>query len=123
MPFELKSNPLENNALFAAPDAQPEKEKPAKQKKAASAAKTAKASAKAAAKKPAAKEDPERSEYLRATFIVRKDLLRRLKDYAYTDRREIKEVINEFLEKALDRAEADYEKRGEQILHARRAGE
>ena len=120
MPFELKSNPLENNALFAAPDAQPEKEKPAKQKKAASAAKS---SAKAAAKKPAVEEDPERSEYLRATFIVRKDLLRRLKDYAYTDRREIKEVINEFLEKALDRAEADYEKRGEQILHARRAGE
>ena len=117
MPFELKSNPLENNALFAAPDAQPEKEKAAKQKKAASAAKTAKASAKAAAKKPAAEEDPERSEYLRATFIVRKDLLRRLKDYAYTDRREIKAVINEILEKSLDEIEAGYAKRGEQLLH------
>ncbi len=49
---------------------------------------------------------------------MRTDLLSRLKDYAYTDRREIKAVINEILEKSLDEIEAAYAKRGEKILHA-----
>lgn len=36
--------------------------------------------------------------WTRATFIVREDLLDKLKDYAYTDRRTLKEVINEMIE-------------------------
>ena len=36
--------------------------------------------------------------YTRATFIVREKLLEKLKDYAYTDRRSLKVIINEILE-------------------------
>lgn len=36
--------------------------------------------------------------WTRATFIVREDLLDKLKDYAYTDRRTLKEIINEMIE-------------------------
>ncbi len=120
MPFEMKSNPLENNALFAAPETLPEKKPVSSKKKPAAAAKKTTPAVKPA-KQEIPAEEPESTEYIRATFIVRKDLLRRLKDYAYTDRREIKEVINEFLEKALDKVEADYEKRGETLLHVRKS--
>lgn len=111
MAFKLQSNPLEQNALFAAPEPeQPKKqEKPKKTGKPAAAAK--------AEKKPAAKPEPVTAEYIRATFIIRTDLLCRLKDYAYTERREIKAVINEILEKSLDEIEAGYTKRGENLLH------
>lgn len=113
MPFKLQSNPLENNALFAAP----ETEQPQKQEKPKKSGKAAAQSAKTEKKQPVKPEQiPE--EYIRATFIVRTDLLSRLKDYAYTDRREIKAVINEILEKSLDEIEAAYAKRGEKILHA-----
>ena len=117
MAFVLQSNPLENNALFAAPEPeQPQKpEKPKKSAKTAAEDKPAKAQKKAAAKQSP---EPIPEEYIRATFIVRKDLLSRLKDYAYTDRREIKAVINEILEKSLNEIEAGYAKRGEKILHA-----
>lgn len=37
-------------------------------------------------------------EWTRATFIVKVDLLEKLKDYAYTDRKSLKDVINEMLE-------------------------
>jgi hypothetical protein len=36
--------------------------------------------------------------YVRATFIIRKDLLKKLKDWAYVDRKQIKETVNEALE-------------------------
>ncbi|HZK83361.1 MAG TPA: hypothetical protein VFC58_01525 [Desulfosporosinus sp.] len=36
--------------------------------------------------------------WTRATFILREDLLKRLKDYSYTDRRSLKEIINEMIE-------------------------
>lgn len=37
-------------------------------------------------------------EWTRATFIVKVDLLEKLKDYSYTDRRSLKDIINEMLE-------------------------
>ncbi len=37
-------------------------------------------------------------DYTRATFIVRRDLLDQLKDYAYTERLSLKDAINEALE-------------------------
>ena len=113
MAFKLQSNPLENNALFSAPEQPKKQEKSKRSGKEAAAEKPAKTD-----KKAAAKPEPIPEEYIRATFIVRKDLLSRLKDYAYTDRREIKAVINEILEKSLDEIEAGYAKRGEKILHA-----
>jgi len=40
--------------------------------------------------------------YTRATFIVREDLLKMLKDCAYTERRSLKDMVNEMLEIYLD---------------------
>ena len=121
MAFKLESNPLENNPLFA-PAEQPKTEienkpsgKPAKPRK-------AKSGQSIPAKKNASQNGGERvsrdtdAEYIRATFIVRKDLLKELKDYAYTERREIKEVINEILEKALDEVEAQYAADGRKMI-------
>ena len=39
--------------------------------------------------------------WTRATFILREDLLKRLKDYSYTDRRSLKEIMNEMIENYL----------------------
>lgn len=36
--------------------------------------------------------------WTRATFIMREDLLKKLKDYAYTERETIRDVINEAVE-------------------------
>lgn len=36
--------------------------------------------------------------WTRATFIIREDRLKKLKDYAYTDRRTLKEIVNEMLD-------------------------
>lgn len=35
--------------------------------------------------------------WTRATFIVKEDLLKKLKDYSYTDRRSLKEIVNEMI--------------------------
>jgi len=43
-----------------------------------------------------------RDGYTRATFIVREDLLKKLKDYAYTERETLKDVINYMIEQFLD---------------------
>jgi hypothetical protein len=39
--------------------------------------------------------------YVRATFIVKKSLLETFKDYAYTERKNLKQLINEVLESFL----------------------
>ena len=116
MAFKLESNPLENNALFApAQPAVPAKpaEKPAKRAKKSPAKDTAKQT-----EAPQRTAEPIQSDapYIRATFIVRQDLLKHLKDYAYTERREIKDVINEILEDSLERIAADYKKKGKTLL-------
>jgi len=35
--------------------------------------------------------------FTRATFIVREDLLKKLKDYAYTERETLKDVVNKMI--------------------------
>lgn len=40
--------------------------------------------------------------FTRATFIVREDLLKKLKDYAYTERKTLKDTVNEMIERFLD---------------------
>ena len=146
MAYQLKSNPLDNNPLFAgsgepqqggqaAEQEQSPKKKPrgtsgkqAKQaKKQAAKSQSAKGESaeKKAAEQPAEKAVPaekngsdeaDRDAYTRATFIVRRDLLRRLKDIAFTERREIKEVVNEILEDAIERIDAEYKKDGRSML-------
>ena len=141
MAFQLKSNPLDNNPLFStqpqpepAPTAsaeqneQPEQpEQPAKPRKSAknsakkpSGSRGGKTTNPAASAKPAPQpmqeSSPDAEAYTRATFIVRRDLLRLLKDYAYTERREIKEVINEILAEALAKIEADYAADGRKLI-------
>lgn len=43
-----------------------------------------------------------REGYTRATFIVREDLLEKLKDYAYTERETLKDVVNKMIAEFLD---------------------
>ena len=136
MAYQLKTNPLDNNPLFstqpepapAAPAEQNEQpEQPAKPRKSAkksakkpSGSRGGKTTTPAASAKPAPQpmqeSSPDAEAYTRATFIVRRDLLRLLKDYAYTERREIKEVINEILAEALAKIEADYAADGRKLI-------
>ena len=140
MAFQLKTNPLDNNPLFSTqPQPQPEPqpaapaeqneqpEQPAKPRKSAkksakkpSGSRGGKTTNPAASAKPAPQQmqesSPDAEAYTRATFIVRRDLLRLLKDYAYTERREIKEVINEILAEALAKIESDYAADGRKLI-------
>jgi len=43
-----------------------------------------------------------RDGYTRATFIVREDLLKKLKDYAYTERETLKDVVNKMIAQFLE---------------------
>lgn len=43
-----------------------------------------------------------RDGFTRATFIVREDLLKKLKDYAYTERETLKDVVNKMIAQFLD---------------------
>ena len=45
--------------------------------------------------------NPEYDAFTRMTFIVRKDLLEKLRDYAYTERIDIKDAINQALDSFL----------------------
>lgn len=56
------------------------------------------------------------AEYTRATFIVQVDLLEKFKNYAYTERLSMKEAINKVLKEALEREEKKLSKNGEAIL-------
>lgn len=129
MAFKLEQNPLDSNPLFAGTQqGSTAKSKNAeKPQKKAAADKPKTEPVKAEKKKPAAAavqtaktaktaKTAEPAEYQRATFIVRRDLLDMLKDYAYTERREIKDVVNELLEKGLGEITAKYEKDGRSFL-------
>lgn len=106
MAFHLDRNPLEQNPLFSA--APPESAENALQGR--SDAKVEKNTSKPVS--PRKSQSGGSEDYQRATFIVRRDLLTRLKDYAYTERRELKEIINEILEAALDDIAEEYRKDG-----------
>lgn len=126
MAFQLEQNPLDSNPLFAGTQqGSTAKSKNAeKPQKKAAADKPKSEPVKTEKKKPAAAavqtaktaKTTEPAEYQRATFIVRRDLLDMLKDYAYTERREIKDVVNELLEKGLGEITAKYEKDGRSFL-------
>jgi len=55
-------------------------------------------------------------EYTRATFIMRVDLLEKLKNYAYTERLTMKEAANKLLGEALEREEKRLAKDGVEII-------
>ena len=128
MPFEMKSNPLENNALFAGtsepqPKAEPKKKtrtkkksEPETKKQAPEIQNAVQTDTVSEAKNPSHAKEKNDDLYTRATFIVRRDLLKQLKDYAYTERREIKDVINEILEQSLAEISAEYDKKGITLL-------
>lgn len=123
MAFQLEQNPLDSNPLFAgtqqgsaakSKNAEKPQKKAAADKPKSEPVKTEKKKPAAAAVQTAKTAEP--AEYQRATFIVRRDLLDMLKDYAYTERREIKDVVNELLEKGLGEITAKYEKDGRSFL-------
>ena len=55
-------------------------------------------------------------EYTRATFIMRVDLVEKLKNYAYTERLSMKEAVNKIIGEALEREEKRLKKDGAEIL-------
>jgi len=55
-------------------------------------------------------------EYTRATFIMRVDLVEKLKNYAYTERLSMKEAVNKIIGEALEREEKRLAKNGAEIL-------
>lgn len=55
-------------------------------------------------------------EYTRATFIIKVDLVEKLKDYAYTERLTLKEATNDLLNKALEKEEKRISEEGRSIL-------
>lgn len=55
-------------------------------------------------------------DYTRATFILRVDLVEKIKDYAYTERLTMKEAANKLLSEALEREEKRLAKEGTGIL-------
>lgn len=59
-------------------------------------------------------------EYTRATFIVRVDLVEKLKNYAYTERLTMKEAVNKIIAEALEREEKRLAKGGAEILDRKR---
>lgn len=55
-------------------------------------------------------------EYTRATFILRVDLVEKIKNYAYTERLTMKEAANKLLGEALEREEKRLAKDGVEII-------
>lgn len=55
-------------------------------------------------------------EYTRATFIMKVELLEKLKNYAYTERLTMKEAANKLLGEALEREEKRLAKDGVEII-------
>ncbi len=55
-------------------------------------------------------------EYTRATFILKVELVEKIKDYAYTERLTMKEAANKLLSEALEREEKRLAKEGAEIL-------
>ena len=55
-------------------------------------------------------------DYTRATFIMRVDLVEKLKNYAYTERLSMKDAVNMLMADALRREESRLEKQGQRLL-------
>lgn len=121
MGFEMKHNPLEQNPLFQPqekiPETSPEPpEAPRTRRKKKTVTDT---DSVPEASEIASETLSEGSAYVRATFIVREDLLQTLKAYAYTARRPLKCVVNEILADSLGKIQKEYADRGEELLKPR----
>ncbi len=55
-------------------------------------------------------------EYTRATFIMRVDLVEKLKNYAYTERLSMKDAVNKLISEALAKEEKRLAKQGAELL-------
>ena len=56
------------------------------------------------------------AEYTRATYLMKVELVEKVKDYAYTERLDIKTAINKLVAAALDQEEKRLKKEGTGIL-------
>ena len=54
--------------------------------------------------------------YQRATFHLREDLVKRLKNIAFTDRKRIQEIANKVMETGIEILEAEHREAGIEIL-------
>jgi hypothetical protein len=55
-------------------------------------------------------------DYTRATFILRVETLKKLKDYAYTERLTMKDAVDKLLSDSLAREEKRLKKEGKELL-------
>ena len=56
------------------------------------------------------------ADYTRATYLMRVDLVEKIKNYAYTERLDLKTAINRLVKIALDQEEKRLKKSGAEIL-------
>lgn len=56
------------------------------------------------------------ADYTRATYLMRVELVEKVKDYAYTERLDLKTAINKLVEMALTQEEKRLKKAGAEIL-------
>lgn len=61
--------------------------------------------------------------YARATFIMRVDLVEKLKDIAYTERLTVKDVINRIVAEGIEQEEKRLARQGEQLLNRKGGNE
>lgn len=98
------------NPLFAEPEAKPEQAAPAAEKR-----KRGRPQKEELVRGNSVQEGLT-EEYTRATFILRVDLVEKLKNYAYTERLTMKEAVNKIIDEALTREEKRLAKQGNEIL-------
>lgn len=106
--FELPkdSNPLANSPLFQTQD---EQEQPVKRGRGRPT--------NSSLVKGVSVQEGLTAEYRRATYILRVDIVEKIADLAYTERKAVKDVMQELLDDALGRVMKKYEKEGLELLH------
>lgn len=51
------------------------------------------------------------------TYWIRKDLITKIRDYAYTERRSVRQAINKIIDIAFDQIEKEYQAKGKNLEH------
>lgn len=72
---------------------------------------------KAAAPKAERKKAKLEDLYSLHTYWIRKDLITKIRDYAYTERRSVRQAINKIIDIAFDQIEKEYQAKGKNLEH------
>lgn len=72
---------------------------------------------KAAAPKAERKKTKLEDLYSLHTYWIRKDLITKIRDYAYTERRSVRQAINKIIDIAFEQIEKEYQAKGKILEH------